>query len=107
MALKQPGIAIVLLSVIVTVLMILNLIEVHRLERAQGEDAGIILDKALSGYLLALSLSFLLVMATRSLCGKAFTPGAIMYCNGIKTVFTAPVIRHLLPVWNLSSGAFA
>lgn len=95
MGLMPSGVGITLLSTIVAVLMILNLVEVSRLD----EDAGVIIDKVLSSYLLALAVSFIAVM----LCGWIPMPNPI--CTGIDVFYQAPVIRHILPVWKLSRGA--
>ena len=104
MALKSTGVSIALLSTIILVLMILNLVEVVRLENDRGSDAGIVMDKVLSSYLIILSSLMLLVLVT---CSFSLNPTMIAVCMGLKGFLSLPVIRHILPVLLLTNGAYA
>jgi hypothetical protein len=103
MALSASGKLVLFFSITTIIFMILNLVQVVQLEKDQGSDAGIVLDKVFSSFFLVFALLMLILMGIRGVCDLDIGgPQKKVFCFGLKRILS----MKYFPVFNMLDGAF-
>jgi hypothetical protein len=103
MALSASGKLVLFFSIITITFMILNLVQVVQLEKDQGSDAGIVLDKVFSSFFLVFAIILLILMGIRGVCDlKIGNPTVRTICFGLEKITS----MKYFPVLTMLNGAF-